>query len=310
MINRELIRLKVVQMAYAFTIKQDTTPKAILKEFELSLSKAYELYLYLLSLLVELRKRSDLLAEIDEARRERLHLSPEVTPQRILSRNAVLVLLEENATLSEYREEKKQVFAGEETLVKNLCQQWLESDLFRDYLALEERTYEDDCNLVRRFYKYFLVENEDLDDILEDNSLYWNDDKGTIDSFVLKTLKKLNPEDGAGQALQPEYKVEEDHQYATDLMAAFVNRFEETRDLVRANCRNWDFERLAPMDVIIMQVALTEILAFPTIPLRVSLNEYINIAKSYSTPRSASYINGLLDHIVKKLQAEGNLLKN
>ena len=146
-------------------------------------------------------------------------------------------------------------------------------------------------------------------DFLEEHSLYWNDDKDVVDSFVLKTIKRFTPASGEKQEILPEYDTEDDHQFALELFQTTIERGEEMRDLVRGNSKNWEFSRLAFMDVIIMQIALTEMLTFPTIPLNVTFNEYLDIAKIYSTPRSSSYINGLLDHVVKYLQAEKLLLK-
>ena len=144
---------------------------------------------------------------------------------------------------------------------------------------------------------------------MEEHSLYWNDDKDVVDSFVLKTITRFPPSSGEKQEILPEYDTEDDHQFALKLFQTTIERGEEMRDLIRGNSKNWEFGRLAFMDVIIMQIALTEMLTFPTIPLNVTFNEYLDIAKIYSTPRSSSYINGLLDHVVKYLQAEKLLLK-
>jgi N utilization substance protein B len=145
---------------------------------------------------------------------------------------------------------------------------------------------------------------------LEEHSLYWNDDKDIIDSFVLKTIKRFDPAAGEEQELLPQFSVEEDCDFALTLFRATIEQEQEIRNIIRENCKNWEFNRLAFMDVIIMQIAMAEILNFPSIPLKVSINEYLDIAKIYSTPRSASYINGLIDHSIKKLQNDNKLLKS
>ena len=139
--------------------------------------------------------------------------------------------------------------------------------------------------------------------------MYWNDDKEIVDSFVLKTIKRFNETSGPDQALLPQYAVEEDREFASKLFRAALENADMIRELIQNNCKNWEFSRLAFMDVIIMQIAMAEILKFPSIPLNVSFNEYLDIAKVYSTPRSASYINGMLDHIVKTLKKENKILK-
>lgn len=145
--------------------------------------------------------------------------------------------------------------------------------------------------------------------MLEEHSLYWNDDKQVVDSFVMKTIKRFNEQTTPEQELLPLYAADEDKQFASKLFRATLERGEELRELIRSNTKNWEFSRLAFMDVIIMQIALAEILTFDSIPLNVTFNEYLDIAKVYSTPRSSSYINGMLDTIVKKLAKEGRTTK-
>ena len=162
---------------------------------------------------------------------------------------------------------------------------------------------------MRKLYKTFICNNDDFDALIEDHSLYWNDDKQVVDSFVLKTIKRFNEKSTADEALLPVYAADEDRMFASRLFTATIERGAELRDIIRNNTKNWEFSRLAFMDVIIMQIALAEILTFDSIPLNVTFNEYLDIAKIYSTPRSASYINGMLDGIVKNLAKEGRTSK-
>ena len=148
-----------------------------------------------------------------------------------------------------------------------------------------------------------------MDEILEEQSLYWNDAKAIIDTFVLKTIKRFEPDNGAEQELLPEYRDDEDKEFARKLFRQAITNAEAYRNLMSGNTKKWDLERLAFMDILIMQVALAEILSFPTIPVSVSLNEYVEIAKVYSTPKSGSFINGMLDTIVNQLKKENKLSK-
>ena len=162
----------------------------------------------------------------------------------------------------------------------------------------------------RKIYKKIIFNNAELDQVLEDQSLYWNDDKEIVDTFVLKTIKRFEESNGAKQELLPEFKDEEDKDFARRLFRRAILNADYYRHLISENTRNWDLDRVAFMDVIIMQIALAEILSFPNIPVSVSLNEYIEIAKVYSTPKSGNFINGTLDGIVKLLQKENKLTKN
>ena len=155
-----------------------------------------------------------------------------------------------------------------------------------------------------------IYNNEELDALLEDQSLYWNDDKETVDTFVVKTIKRFNEETGAEQELLPEYKDEDDREFARRLLRRTLTNCDYYRHLISENIRNWELDRVAYMDVIIMQCALAELLSFPNIPINVTLNEYVELAKLYSTAKSGSFVNGTLDGIVKILRKEGKLTKN
>lgn len=310
MINRELIRLKVVQLIYAYYQNEGKTLEVAEKELMFSLNKAYDLYEYLLTILVDLKKMAERKEESSRARNKRLGTNLQgLTPDGRFAVNQFLVQLESNKQLGEYREKQKKEWIEEEAFLKKLYSQFMESEIYQFYLTKEDFSYDADREVVRKLYKTCVCNNDDFDALLEDHSLYWNDDKEIVDSFVLKTIKRFTAESTDEQPLLPEYASEEDRNFAVSLFRSTIERSDETRQLIRENCRNWEFNRLAFMDVIISQIALTEILTFPTIPLNVSFNEYLDIAKVYSTPRSASYINGLLDHVVKKLKSENQLLK-
>lgn len=148
-----------------------------------------------------------------------------------------------------------------------------------------------------------------MDGLLEDMSLYWNDDKFIVDTFVLKTIKRFDEANGVNQELLPEFRDDEDREFAHRLFRNTLLNAEYYRKLIAENTKNWEFNRIALMDQVIMMIALAEIMTFPNIPLSVSLNEYVDIAKIYSTPRSGAYVNGLLDAISKRLVAEKKLLK-
>lgn len=309
MINRELIRLKVVQLVYAFYQNDGKTLDVAEKELKFSLSKAYELYKYLLSMLVDLKAYGERRAESSAARAERLGTKiGGLSPDRQFADNKFLVQLADNKALGEYRE-KKQEWPEEPAFVKKLYTTMIESELYQNYLTKEDFSYEADRELIRKLYKTYVCNNEDFDSLLEEHSLYWNDDKEIVDSFVMKTIKRFKEDSTAEQELLPEYAAVEDKNFAGTLFVETLKRAQEVRQLIRENSKNWEFNRLAFMDVIIMQIALAEILTFPQIPLSVTFNEYLDIAKIYSTPKSAGYINGLLDHVVKSLKKKGELMK-
>ena len=305
-----MIRLKAVQLVYAYYQNEGKAIDMAEKEYLFSLGKAYDLYQYLLTVLVRLRAIAEQKEAAAAARQRRLGtVAGGPTPDACLAANKFLAQLAANKFLVEYIEKQRQEWIEEEAILKKLYAKFVETDIMQLYLTKEDFSYEADRELVRKLYKTCVCNNDDFDAMLEDHSLYWNDDKDIVDSFVLKTIKRFTEDSTEEQPLLPEFAADEDREFAVNLFRLTLEKGAETRQLIRDNSKNWEFSRLAFMDVIIMQLALTEMLSFPGIPLNVTFNEYLDIAKVYSTPRSASYINGLLDAIVKKLKADNLLLK-
>ncbi|MCM1107463.1 MAG: transcription antitermination factor NusB [Clostridium sp.] len=307
MINREIIRLKVVQITYAFYQNSDKTIDTAEKELFFSLSKAYDLYQYLLLLLVDINRIAVRAVETAQARQQRLQTAEPVSTRFI--ENRFILQLEENLQLKEYAEAQKRSWADEESFVRSLYKEITETDYYKEYMAAESTTYEEDRELWRKIYKNIVCNNERLESMLEDVSLYWNDDKYIVDTFVMKTIKRFEEKNGARQELLPEFRSDEDRDFAHRLFRSTLLNADYYRKLISGSLRNWDSSRLALMDMLIMQIALAEMLTFPNIPVNVTLNEYVDIAKVYSTPRSGYYINGVLDHIAKDLIASNKLNK-
>ena len=308
MINRVLIRLKIVQIVYAYYQNGGKNLDTAEKELFFSLSKAYDMYNYLLLLMVEITKQAQ--RKQSAAKSKLLPTAEELYPNTKFVDNRFIAQLEVNKQLLDFSETQKKTWENETEFVKGLCEKIMDSDIYKEYMASETSSYEEDRELWRKIYKRIIFNNEELDQVLEDQSLYWNDDKEIVDTFVLKTIKRFDEQNGAKQELLPEFKDEEDQDFARRLFRRTILNADYYRHLISENTRNWDFDRVALMDIIIMQIALAEILSFPNIPVSVTLNEYVEIAKLYSTPKSGSFINGTLDGIVKVLKEDGKLTKN
>lgn len=307
MINRVLIRLKVVQILYAYYQNGGKTVEAAEKELFYSLSKAYDLYNYLLLLMVEVTRFAE--RRIDNRRHKLRPTYEDLNPNTRFVDNAFMAQLAQNKQLEEYAANQKRSWDDVGEFVKRLFERIEQTKAYQEYMAKEALTYEDDRELWRKLYRTEIAQNEEIDELLEEQSLYWNDDKAIVDTFVLKTIKRFDPENGAEQELMPEYKDEEDKEFARKLFRNAIANAEAYRKLMENNAKNWDMERFAFMDILIMQVALAEICSFPSIPTTVSLNEYVEVAKMYSTPKSGSFINGMLDTIVNQLKKENKLNK-
>ena len=307
MINREIIRIKVVQLTYAYYQNGNKNIEAAEKELLFSLSKAYDLYNYLLALIVGITKESRRHLEVAQSRAKREGTE---MPSQKFAYNRFALQLEENRMLNEFMETKKLNWDDEPEFLKKMYLQITDSQIYPDYMASEEDNYDNDRELWRKLYRTLIQDNTDIDALLEEQSLYWNDDKEVVDTFVLKTIKRFEEKNQSKQELLPEYSSDEDKDYARKLFRATIMNADEYQHFMSEASRNWDFSRLAYMDIVIMQIAIAEMMTFPSIPVSVTINEFVEIAKLYSTPRSGSYINGMLDAIARHLIETGRLLKH
>ena len=307
MINREIIRIKIVQLTYAYYQNGNKNIDSAEKELFFSLSKAYDLYNYLLALIVAVTKESRLHFEVAQSRAKREGTE---MPSQKFAYNRFALQLEENKALCEFLETQKRSWDNDHEFVKKLYKQITESQIYSEYMADGDDSYAADRELWRKIYRTLIQENDDLDALLEEQSLYWNDDKEVVDTFVLKTIKRFDEKNKSKQELLPEYDSEEDRDYARKLFRATIMNANEYQRYMSEASRNWDFNRLAYMDVVIMQIAIAEMMTFPSIPVSVTINEFVDIAKLYSTPRSGGYINGMLDAIARHLIGTGRLMKH
>ncbi|MDD2559955.1 MAG: transcription antitermination factor NusB [Bacteroidales bacterium] len=307
MINRVLIRTKVLQMVYAYHQNNNENLAKAEKELFYSLEKTYELYLYLLLLVSDISYYAE--QRIDLARSKYLPSPEEQNPNLRFVNNAFLAQLRQNTSFRHEINKRKLSWTPYQGLIKKIYDQIQTAPFYIEYMQAENNSYEADKEIWRKIFKQIIQNNSYLEEAMEEQSIYWNDDLNIVLSFVLKTIKRFEHDKGAEQALLPMYKDESDRQFALDLFRASIKHAEDYKSIITEAVQNWELERLALMDLIILQVALAEILEIKDIPLSVSFNEYIDIAKSYSTEKSGLFINGTLDHIVQELKKENKLFK-
>ena len=306
MINREIIRNKVVQLTYAYYQNGNKNIDSAEKELLFSLSKAYDLYAYMLALIPAVARESRKYLEVAQSKAQR---EGTAMPSQKFAYNRFAIQVEQNTALNDILDSKKISWNDHPEFVNKLYLQITDSQIYKEYMDSSDDSYEADRELWRKLYRTLIENNEGIDSILEEESLYWNDDKEIVDTFVVKTIKRFDEKAGHKQAILPEYASEEDIDFARKLFRAAILNADEYQHYMGEMSRNWDFNRLAFMDVIIMQIAIAEMMTFPGIPINVTINEYVEIAKLYSTPRSGGYINGILDPIARMLVKSGRMLK-
>lgn len=276
-----------------------------------SLDKAYELYHALLWLPVELTRIQQ--QRLDAARHKYLPTDDDLNPNMKFADNRFVAGLEINPSMQSYLKENPVSWNDDPVFLNSLLTKVLESAQYKEYMESNQSGREEDASFWRGVMRNIILPSDDLTEQLESKSVFWNDDLEIMGTFVLKTIKRFgNSNEDSEFTLLPQYKDEEDAEFGANLFVTAV----KNKDLYRSyidrfiNDEHWDPDRLAFMDIVVMIAAITELLSYPAIPVAVTVNEYVEIANSYSTPRSGQFINGILSSVIKYLTAEGLLLKN
>jgi len=307
MINRVLLRIKIVQILYSYYKSDSKSLPVAEKELFHSIEKTYDLYYHLLQLSIEItRYASDRI----ETKRNRLRpTEDDLNPNTRFIDNTFISQLSGNIQFNEYLTAHKLSWVNYPEIIKELFEEVISTEFYSDYMNAETVDYASDKDIWRKIFKKVILQNENLDDSIQDQSIYWTDDIEMVVSFVIKTIKRFDLAKGEEQELLPMFKDQEDIDFASKLIRSVLTKGPALREMIDVNTKNWEIDRIAFMDIVIMEVALAELLDFPTIPVNVTLNEYIEIAKTYSTEKSGTFINGVLDNIVGQLKNENKLIK-
>lgn len=309
MINRVLIRAKVVQMLYAYMVSKDSmTLTTAKKELTKSLDKSYELYNALLKLMIELTDVQDL--RLDEAKHKFLPTEEDLNPNMRFVENEFVKRLRADQTLADFVDDKKINWRDDELFVRLLLDKILRSEEYQEYMEMPKTSLVHDGEVWYQLMKKVVLPDENLLEHLQSMSVYYTDDDLQImGQFVMKTIRRF--EDEEAQPILPQYKNDDDSKFGEQLFSKAVAEMEENNSYIDqfVKTEKWDVERIALMDRVVMCTALTEIRNYPSIPVNVSLNEYIELAKDYSTPRSGQFVNGILNAVVNKLRADKVIIK-
>lgn len=303
MISRRLLRIKALMALYAFNRREDENLTQAESELMFSIGKTYDLYHYLLMLVIEVADIAN--EKIDQALQKRMPTSDDLNPQRRFVNNQVIAQLRKNQALNKYVDSRKLSWVNNPHIPRLLYNKMTVWDVFIDYMKSDTHNYLSDRKFIIVLITELFANSEDLLANLEEQSIYWNDDMEYISAMVEKTLKKFKSDSGENTPLMPLYKNEEDEEFVKILFRKSILHYKKCSDLIDKNTTNWEVERIALMDILVMQLAITEILEFPEIPVKVTLNEYIEIAKFYCTSKSSTFVNGILDNIVKEIREEG-----
>ncbi|MGB5943331.1 MAG: transcription antitermination factor NusB [Leeuwenhoekiella sp.] len=308
MLNRRHIRVKVMQVLYALT---QTGQPDLLKEEKFlrqSIAQSRDLYLILIDLLIEVRAAAE--DFLEKGQQKMLATAEDIDPNRRFIENQLLIKLADNETLQkEMHSRKLHNWRQSDEYIHIIFKELRNSDLYREYMERESTTFKQDREFVIQFFSEVVAPNEKLYDYLEDFKLTWPDDLPLVNTTIVKRLQKMKPNSPETTILVKLYKDEEDEQFAKSLLLKTAQNDEKLENEILGNTPNWDQDRIATMDKIILKMAIGELLYFSSIPVKVTINEYLELAKEYSTPKSSLFINGILDRLSKKYKEENRLNK-
>lgn len=307
MISRRMLRIKVLKALYAHMKSDADSLMASEKMLVTSIDKTYDLYFLMLSLIVEMAHYAEQRQEM--AKKKQLPTYEDLNPNRKFVDNAVVRLIAQSDSVNDYLAARKLSWTQYPELIKTLFAQLEQSDYYKKYMTSQERSFREDLALVTEFYTRELEESEVLENAIDEMSILWNDDLGFALIMVTRTLSNMRPSHVDVKVL-PKFKSIEDLDFARELFAKTAVNFDTYQEEIEKYTRNWDVERIAFMDNLIMAAAMAELITFPSIPVKVTLDEYIEIAKFYSTQGSSTFINGILDKIVASLNEQGKINKS
>ncbi len=308
MINRRLIRIKVFKVLYSTVISGEESLQSAEKELLYSCSKTLDLYYFMLNLSVALKRAAD--NKIDSGLRKFQPTFEEAYPNRKFSNNLFIKKLLGNKDFEKHCM-KNGLLWSEESLaifVRKLFNKISTEEYYKEYMSSKSSSYKEDCDFLMKIYEQELEDNDDLASILEDSSLYWIDDLGFALNAVIKTLS--SSKEKVPLKFPQVFMKDDDKDYAIELLDFALIHYNKYYDLVVKNVANWDSDRLVTTDITLIITGIAEAVKFPTIPIKVTINEYVEISKFYSTPNSKVFVNGLLDKIVQSMLASGEIVKS
>jgi N utilization substance protein B len=301
-----LLRVKVIKALYAHFKSESDSLIVSEKNLMFGIDKTYQLYHLLLWLIVDVARYAE--ERIERGRQKMLPTREDLHPNLKFVENRVIRRLADSDALLDFLSKHKLGWTNHPELIRKIYNNLVAGDYYKAYMASGKDDFAEDLRLVTDFYTRELEDLEPLEDAVEEQSIYWTDDIGFALGMVVRTLQEMRP-NGTDVPLLPQYKQDDDRRFAIELFRKALVDSGEYFALIDAGTPNWDLERIAYMDRVIMVTTLAELVQFPTIPIKVTLDEYIEIAKHYSTPASSTFINGVLDKIVEAFKKEGKIRK-
>lgn len=314
MINRRHIRIKVLQALYAAHQSGNTDIHLGKKALTQRLEKVYDLMIWQMSFLIELRDFAEI--RMEEAKNKHLPTAKDLQPNTRFIKNALLTQWQENRDYTQSAKQLKINWSTESSMIRKLYLSLIGSSFYQEYMQSTEGSYKADKMMVLELFETLVIPHENLHAWFAEKDINWSDDFNLAAELLIMMITEFKKSWNENKILPPLFKDEnannfqgQDRAFAMDLYSTCLKNVEAYDKMIQPKIDNWEMDRVAMLDRILIHMSLTEILYMPTIPLKVSLNEYIELSKYFSTPKSKIFINGLLDHIIKELKAEDKIKK-
>ena len=301
-----MLRVKVAKALYAHLKSGSDNLKASEKNLIESIDKAYDLYFQMMSLVVEVAHYAEMRQEI--AKQKKLPTYEDLNPNRRFVDNAVIALIANSDSVNDMLAARKLSWSHYPDAVKDVYNRLVEADFYKSYMSASISTFTDDRKFVEEFFAW-LEEDEALADIINEMSLLWTDDYGFALLMAIRTVQNTKRSHTELKVL-PKFKSDDDLAFARTLLVKTLVDYEDSQDIVDRYSKNWDVERVVFMDSLIISIAIAELIHFESIPVKVTLDEWIDIAKYYSSPTSSNFVNGVLDKIVAEFTESGRISKS
>lgn len=313
MLNRRILRIKAFKVLYGSVMAENVSLAQAESQLDASCEAARDLYVYMLSIIPPLTQIAR--DRIEAAKSKFNPTEEERNPNMKFADNALANLIAEDLDLKKILTKKKFSWAQYDLLLKKMMTSIASKEYYATYMASDKRSLAEDCRLFTRIFEEEFVDSEELEMMLEEKSLHWNDDLAYALTWCCRTLKDFA--DGKSWSLIPLYQsemlkgegVESDKYFVHKLLQASISGYEKYSAMIAESVSGWEKERLFSTDVILIAMGLAEAVTFPTIPVKVTMNEYVELAKFYGTPKSRAFVNGLLDRLIQKLAADGEIRK-
>jgi N utilization substance protein B len=304
MLNRRFLRIKVMQALYSYFQHENADVKIFEKELFKSIDKIHELYLYILLLFADLRHVG--LVMIDEQKNKHLPTKEDLSPSLKFVNNTLMVSLDKNKELKDLVEKKKISWQGDFDVIRRLYSEIRGGESFKKYMSSAEQSINEEKELLISIITEHLSQNEVLASLFEEKNIHWADDSFVAFNSVIRNFEAF---EGTFKLMDLLKDEKDDMDFMKQLFNKTILYKKDFEELIDKHTKNWDLERIANMDMLLMEMALTEILHIPNVPVKASLNEYIDISKEYSTPNSKTFVNGVLDKIIAELKREDKIQK-